>query len=316
MEGQGRPPQAHFCTNASDILFEKETPWVRSASTAGWWWRSRPTTASSASATAPWRRAWRRKSSTSPGADLHRRRPVRQRVHLAEDVSPHPRLGPQGHRHGSHLGGGPGDLGTSCGKAVNKPVFAARRPHQGEDLDLRLEALRQRQPRRLPRRGPGLPEPGLHRAEDALRLWPQGRPDGHAQEHRAGPRATRTGRAGHRHHARMLHGWTLEYARRMLPKLAEFEPRWLEEPVIADDIEGYVELEEDGDHADLRRRARIHRPRLHGPAGAPRGGRHPVRHQPRRRDHRRAQDQCHGRGLVGAGDPARRTVAQLSPDHG
>ena len=23
MEGQGRPPQAHFCTNASDILFEK-----------------------------------------------------------------------------------------------------------------------------------------------------------------------------------------------------------------------------------------------------------------------------------------------------
>ncbi|MDF5829285.1 hypothetical protein P4233_21160 [Pseudomonas aeruginosa] len=28
--------------------------------------------------------------------NCHRRRPVRQRVHLAEDVSPHPRLGPQG----------------------------------------------------------------------------------------------------------------------------------------------------------------------------------------------------------------------------
>ncbi|MDF5829284.1 enolase C-terminal domain-like protein [Pseudomonas aeruginosa] len=41
-------------------------------------------------------------------------------------------------------------------------------------------------------------------------------------------------------------GWTLEYARRMLPKLAEFEPRWLEEPVIADDIEGYVELKKMG----------------------------------------------------------------------
>jgi L-alanine-DL-glutamate epimerase-like enolase superfamily enzyme len=26
-------------------------------------------------------------------------------------------------------------------------------------------------------------------------------------------------------------GWTLEYARRMLPRLAEFKPRWLEEPV-------------------------------------------------------------------------------------
>jgi L-rhamnonate dehydratase len=37
-------------------------------------------------------------------------------------------------------------------------------------------------------------------------------------------------------------GWTLEYARRMLPRLAEFNPRWLEEPVIADDVEGYQEL--------------------------------------------------------------------------
>jgi L-rhamnonate dehydratase len=41
-------------------------------------------------------------------------------------------------------------------------------------------------------------------------------------------------------------GWTLEYARRMLPRLAEFNPRWLEEPVIADDIEGYVELKKMG----------------------------------------------------------------------
>lgn len=37
-------------------------------------------------------------------------------------------------------------------------------------------------------------------------------------------------------------GWTLEYARRMLPRLVEFNPRWLEEPVIADDVEGYAEL--------------------------------------------------------------------------
>lgn len=37
-------------------------------------------------------------------------------------------------------------------------------------------------------------------------------------------------------------GWSLEYARRMLPLLAEFNPRWLEEPVIADDIAGYAEL--------------------------------------------------------------------------
>ena len=37
-------------------------------------------------------------------------------------------------------------------------------------------------------------------------------------------------------------GWTLDYARRMIPMLVEFEPRWLEEPVIADDIPGYAEL--------------------------------------------------------------------------
>jgi L-alanine-DL-glutamate epimerase-like enolase superfamily enzyme len=37
-------------------------------------------------------------------------------------------------------------------------------------------------------------------------------------------------------------GWTLEYAKRMLPKLAKYQPRWLEEPVIADDIDGYAEL--------------------------------------------------------------------------
>jgi L-rhamnonate dehydratase len=37
-------------------------------------------------------------------------------------------------------------------------------------------------------------------------------------------------------------GWTLEYAKRILPKLEKFQPRWVEEPVIADDIDGYAEL--------------------------------------------------------------------------
>ena len=37
-------------------------------------------------------------------------------------------------------------------------------------------------------------------------------------------------------------GWNLDYASRMLPKLAPFEPRWLEEPVIADDVQGYRQL--------------------------------------------------------------------------
>jgi L-alanine-DL-glutamate epimerase-like enolase superfamily enzyme len=37
-------------------------------------------------------------------------------------------------------------------------------------------------------------------------------------------------------------GWTLDYARRMLPLLAPFQLRWLEEPVIPDDIGGYAAL--------------------------------------------------------------------------
>ncbi|CBV40922.1 L-rhamnonate dehydratase [Halomonas elongata] len=37
-------------------------------------------------------------------------------------------------------------------------------------------------------------------------------------------------------------GWNLEYAKRMLPRLERYQPRWLEEPVLADDIDGYAEL--------------------------------------------------------------------------
>jgi L-rhamnonate dehydratase len=37
-------------------------------------------------------------------------------------------------------------------------------------------------------------------------------------------------------------GWNIEYARRMLPKLAPYNLRWLEEPLPPDDIAGYAEL--------------------------------------------------------------------------
>jgi L-alanine-DL-glutamate epimerase-like enolase superfamily enzyme len=41
-------------------------------------------------------------------------------------------------------------------------------------------------------------------------------------------------------------GWTLDYAKRMLPPLEPFHLRWLEEPVIPDDIHGYAELKSYG----------------------------------------------------------------------
>jgi len=41
-------------------------------------------------------------------------------------------------------------------------------------------------------------------------------------------------------------GWTLDYAKRMLPLLEPFHLRWLEEPVLPDDIHGYAELKSMG----------------------------------------------------------------------
>ena len=41
-------------------------------------------------------------------------------------------------------------------------------------------------------------------------------------------------------------GWTLDYAKRMLPLLEPFHLRWLEEPVIPDDTRGYSELKRAG----------------------------------------------------------------------
>ena len=37
-------------------------------------------------------------------------------------------------------------------------------------------------------------------------------------------------------------GWDLEYAKRMLPKLARYDLRWLEEPLPPDDVAGYAQL--------------------------------------------------------------------------
>ena len=37
-------------------------------------------------------------------------------------------------------------------------------------------------------------------------------------------------------------GWTLDYAKRMLPLLEPFHLRWLEEAVIPDDTHGYRQL--------------------------------------------------------------------------
>ena len=107
-------------------------------------------------------------------------------------------------------------------------------------------------------------------------------------------------------------GWTLDYAKRMLPLLEPFNLRWLEEPVIPDDIHGYAELKAYG---RMPIAGGEHEFTLYGfrelLEGA-RGRLHPVRHQPRRRIHRGAQDLRAGGSASDSGDPARGPDAQLS----
>ena len=44
-------------------------------------------------------------------------------------------------------------------------------------------------------------------------------------------------------------GWNLEYSKKIIPQLTKFKPKWLEEPVIPDDISGYAELNSMGEIA-------------------------------------------------------------------
>lgn len=39
-------------------------------------------------------------------------------------------------------------------------------------------------------------------------------------------------------------GWTVRYAKQMLPRLEQYDLAWLEEPVIPDNVEGYAEIRE------------------------------------------------------------------------
>ena len=107
-------------------------------------------------------------------------------------------------------------------------------------------------------------------------------------------------------------GWTLDYAKRMLPLLEPFNLRWLEEPVIPDDIHGYAELKSYG---RMPIAGGEHEFTLYGfreLLEARARGLHSVRHQSRRRHHPSPQDLRAGGGLLGSGDSARRPDAQLS----
>ena len=86
-------------------------------------------------------------------ADRHRS--ARQRIHLAVDVSPHPAVRPQGHRHGGDQRRRPGDLGRQGQDSEPAGVQAARRPHQVEDSrSMPAASIRSRSIPSMPKRKP------------------------------------------------------------------------------------------------------------------------------------------------------------------
>ena len=83
---------------------------------------------------------------------------------------------------------------------------------------------------------------GLQGDEAALRLGTDRRRRGHAAQRDLVRTVRETVGDGIDVMADAYMGWTLDYAKRMLPLLEPFNLRWLEEPVIPDDIHGYAEL--------------------------------------------------------------------------
>ena len=112
-------------------------------------------------------------------------------------------------------------------------------------------------------------------------------------------------------------GWTLDYARRMIPLLERFNLRWLEEPVIPDDLHGYAALKAMNRIPICRRGARVHACYEFRDLLEAQGARlHSVRHQSRRRHHAGPQDRGARGSSLGARRPPRRPDAQLPRRHG
>ncbi len=141
--------------------------------------------------------------------------------------------------------GGHRPLGSAweVGEATGLPP--ARRPDQAADSGVREPAL-QHPARRPRRRGAEVQGRGVQGDEAAVRLGAGGR-GGRMQKNVALVRTVREAVGDDVDvMADAYMGWTLDYAKRMLPHLAPFHLRWLEEAVLPDDIHGYAELKARG----------------------------------------------------------------------
>ena len=240
-------------------------------------------------------------------AAAHRRRSLGHRVSVAAHVSQDDGVRPQGHRHGRDQRRGHRAVGHSWANPPSSPSIACSADGPSRAFRSMPAGFTARRSNELAAEAKKYKDEGYK----AMKLrfgW--GPVDGAAgMQHNVD--LVRTVREtvgdGVDIMADAYMGWTLDYAKRMIPLLEPFNLRWLEEA------------------GDSRRHSRLRRAegaygripiaggehefthlRFPRTARSARRGLHPVRHQSRGRHHAGAQDRRAGRGAFGAGDPARR----------
>ena len=314
-KGKTVPPQGNFCSNAMDLLYSKQET-MSTFRFHGWTVVEIETDNGLVGygnvALAPRISKQIVDQYLKPlvmGQDPWDYEYLNQRMYRGD-----PRLGPQGRRHGGDLGGGHRDLGPA-GQEVGKPVFKLLGGRTKEKIPCYYSKLYRTDLKAMQDEAKTYLDQGFTAFKMRFGYGPQHLQKGVVENLKSVEAVREVIGYDNDLMLECYMGWNVEYAKRMLPKLEKFQPRWLEEPVIADDIDGYAELNgmnivpiSGGEHE-------FSLLRLQAAARAQGGERGAVRHQPRRRHHDGAQDQRAVRGLQRAGDPARRPDAQLPPDH-
>ena len=121
------------------------------------------------------------------------------------------------------------------GKAAKQPVYpAARRPDENAHSRVREPALQQAV-ENWRAEAQKYKDEGYKAMKLRFGWGPTDGADGHAAQRGAGPHGARAVGDEIDVMADAYMGWTLDYAKRMLPLLEPFHLRWLEEPVIPDE---------------------------------------------------------------------------------
>ena len=172
--------------------------------------------------------------------------PVGHRISLAAHVSQDDGVWPQRHRHGRHQRGGHRAVGHSRQVREAAGLSSARRAHETENSRLCQPALFSTPLDELARESKRYKDEGYTAMKMRFGWGPTDGPEG-MQKNLALVRTVReTVGDGVDIMADAYMGWNLDYAKRMIPQLEKYNLRWLEEPVIPDEIHGYAELKKCG----------------------------------------------------------------------